>query len=63
MSELKPITRKEQFLAKAAGDPDAQDLEPITRTEHFLAKITGGGGGAMEPITSEEITEITDSIE
>lgn len=43
--ELKPITRTENFLAKAAGNPDAQDLEPITRTEHFLAKIAEGGGG------------------
>lgn len=55
--ELKPITRTENFLAKAAGDPDAQDLEPITRIEHFLQEIidNGGGGGAGLPaVTSAD---------
>lgn len=47
MSELNPITRKEMFLAAAAG----QDIElpkPITRKEMFLAKIAeqaNSGGG------------------
>lgn len=43
MNELNPITRKEMFLAAAAG----QDIElptPITRKEMFLAKIAAGGG-------------------
>lgn len=48
MSELNPITREEQFLAKAAGY-DVEPPKPITRTEMFLQKIsdrpgTGGGG-------------------
>lgn len=41
---LMPITRKEMFLAKAAG-MDVETPEPITREEMFLSKIQGGGGG------------------
>lgn len=41
---LTPITRKEMFLAKAAG-MDVETPEPITREEMFLSKITGGGSG------------------
>lgn len=41
---LTPITRKEKFLAKAAG-MDVETPEPITREEIFLAKIQGGSGG------------------
>lgn len=42
---LTPITRKEMFLAKAAG-MDVETPEPITREEMFLSKISGGDGGA-----------------
>lgn len=42
--QLEPITRKELFLAKAAG-MDVETPEPITREEMFLNMITGGGGG------------------
>lgn len=41
---LTPITRKEMFLAKAAG-MDVETPEPITREEMFLSKIQGGGSG------------------
>ena len=40
---LTPITRKEMFLAKAAGQ-DVKTPEPITREEMFLNRISGGGG-------------------
>lgn len=40
---LTPITRKEMFLAKAAGQ-NVITPTPITREEMFLSKITGGGG-------------------
>lgn len=40
---LTPITRKEMFLAKAAGQ-NIQTPTPITREEMFLSKITGDGG-------------------
>lgn len=45
---MKPLTRKEFFMAKAAGQT-VPDLEPITREEYFLNQIAesgGGGGGA-----------------
>lgn len=40
---LTPITRKEMFLAKAAGQ-NIETPTPITREEIFLSKISGGGG-------------------
>lgn len=42
--QLEPITRKEYFLAKAAG-MDVEAPEPITREEMFLSMISGGGTG------------------
>lgn len=42
--QLEPITRKEYFLAKAAG-MDVETPEPITREEMFLSMISGGGTG------------------
>lgn len=49
---LTPITRKEQFLSRAAGD-SGLELEPITREEHFLqAIIDSGGGGGGGSVTS-----------
>ena len=42
---MKPLTRKEIFLAKIAGEDI--DIEPLTREEVFLNQIaeSGGGGG------------------
>lgn len=48
--QLEPITRKELFLAKAAG-MDVETPEPITREEIFLSQISGGGGGTIEPLS------------
>lgn len=42
---IEPITRKEQFLAKAGGQ-QVGDLKPITREEMFLQKIAENGGGS-----------------
>ena len=49
---MKPLTRKEFFMAKAAGQT-VPDIEPITREEYFLNQIAengggGGGGGGCE---------------
>lgn len=54
---LTPITRKEQFYARIAGD-EGQVLAPITRTEHFLQRIIeagggGGGGGAVSSVNGK----------
>lgn len=59
MSELNPITREEQFLAKAAGY-DVEPPKPITRTEMFLQKIsdrpgTGGGGDVDLGVTGATV--------
>lgn len=45
--ELNPVTRKETFLAAAAGQ-DVTTPTPITREEVFLDAIakSGGGGGS-----------------
>lgn len=40
---MTPITRREMFMAKAAGE-DVPTLEPVTREEYFLSQISGGGG-------------------
>lgn len=49
--DISPVTRKEHFLARAAGDEDALELQPVTREEHLLQNIIdaieqGGGGGS-----------------
>ena len=41
---MKPITRKEMLMAKAAGQ-ETPDITPVTREEYFLSQISGGGGG------------------
>lgn len=46
---LTPITRKELFLAKAAGQ-DVKVPTPITREEWFLSRIGQGGGGGTPQI-------------
>ena len=45
--QLEPITRKEMFLAKAAG-MDIETPEPITREEMFISMISGGGGAGKK---------------
>lgn len=47
---MEPITRKEQFLAKAAGQ--AVDVpEPVTREEIFLQQIADAAGGGSQTST------------
>lgn len=55
MSEaLEPITRKEKFYSRIAGD-DTEVLEPITRKEKFYSRIAGDDTETPEPITREEM--------
>ena len=49
---MKPLTRKEFFMAKAAGQT-VPDLEPITREEYFLNQIAESGGGSGLPTIEE----------
>lgn len=44
MSDLEPITRREQFLAAIAGE-DVTPPDPITREEVYLQAILNNGGG------------------
>ena len=48
---MEPITRKEMFMAKAAGQ-NVNVPEPITREEKYLAAIAGSGGGAGEMVVT-----------
>lgn len=56
---MKPITRKEMLMAKAAGQT-VPDIEPITREEYFLNQIAesggGGGGGCTKVYPAEAVT-------
>ena len=48
-----PVTRKEHFLAKAAGE-SVNTPDPITREEMYLDAIasgSGGGGGDLPPVS------------
>ena len=36
---MKPITRKEIFMAAASGEFDGQLPEPLTREEYYLTKV------------------------
>lgn len=62
--KLTPITRKEMFLAKAAGQ-NIKTPEPITREEMFLSNISGGGTSGttderFKQLVERTITEISD---
>ena len=50
---MKPITRKEMLMSKAAGQ-EAPDITPVTREEIFLAKAAGMDVPELEPITRNE---------
>lgn len=51
--DIKPVTRKELFLAKAAG-MDVETPDPVTREEMYLSKISSGSGGV--PINNQDKT-------
>lgn len=56
-----PVTREEQYLAKAAG-MNVEIPKPITRTEKYLQAVansgggSGGGGAFILRPTAEELT-------
>lgn len=62
---ITPITRKENFLARAAGE-NGLELEPMTREEYYLNKIAeggggGGGGGAVSSVNGKTGTVVLDA--
>ena len=67
MKNLKPITREETMLAKAAGQ-DVPTLEPVTREEYFLSDVieaieSGGGGGGLPAVTSDDNGDVLTVVE
>lgn len=68
---MKPKTRLDNFLAKIAGDPEADtSMEPKSREEHYLNKIAensgSGSGGAsnaftmtLTPVNSDSMSAFT----
>lgn len=50
MEELTPVTRREVFLAKAAGQ-DVETPTPVTREEMYLKKIAENGGSSLPSVT------------
>ena len=54
---LTPVTRRETFLAKAAGQSVATP-DPITREELFLNKIASRGGGTTEILEVSSLSEL-----
>lgn len=60
----KPLTRREMYLAKAAGMETTLPEEDITREEIYLRAIAEGGGGGVTPeYVAEAIAEAKTDIE
>ena len=61
----KPLTRREVYLAKAAGQDVTLPEEDITREELYLRAIAegGGGGGVTPEYVAEAIAEAKADIE
>lgn len=65
--DIKPVTRKELFLAKAAG-MDVETPDPVTREEMYLSKISGSSSGGdeksqLDSLIDGSITEVTSNAE
>ena len=59
---MDPITRKEMFLAKAAGQ-NVTTPKPITREEMFLAKIAeNGGASSWNDLTDKPFGESENAV-
>ena len=71
MSDFKPRTRTEQFLAAATGDYTGELPKPITREQEYLAKLVAllsngsgsGGGGSVDLSDYVKKTEVAQAIE
>lgn len=56
--DIEPKTRREHFLARAAGDENALALQPKTREEHLLQNLIdaieeGGGSGSVTSVNGK----------
>ena len=61
----KPLTRRETYLAKAAGQAVTLPEEDLTREEQYLRAIAegGGGGGVTPEYVAEAIADAKEDIE
>lgn len=55
MSDNKPITREEMYLAKLTGDYTGEVQKPITRKERYLYKLCIDGIGASKEAIAEAV--------
>ena len=55
MSDNKPITREEMYLAKLTGDYTGEIPKPITRKERYLYKLCIDGIGASKENIAEAV--------
>jgi hypothetical protein len=55
MSDNKPITREEMYLAKLTGDYTGEAPRPITRKERYLYKLCIDGIGASKENIAEAV--------
>lgn len=55
MSDNKPITREEMYLAKLTGDYTGEVPKPITRKERYLYKLCTDGIGASKESIAEAV--------
>nr|DAP03394.1 MAG TPA: putative RNA 2'-phosphotransferase [Bacteriophage sp.] len=55
MSDNKPITREEMYLAKLTGDYTVKVPEPITRKERYLYKLCTDGIGTNKEAIAEAV--------
>ena len=55
MSDHKPITREEMYLAKLTGDYIWEVPKPITRKERYLYKLCIDGIGTSKEAVAEAV--------
>ena len=55
MSDNKPITREEMYLAKLTGDYTGEVPKPITRKERYLYKLCIDGIGTSKEAIAEAV--------
>lgn len=55
MSDNKPITREEMYLAKLTGDYTGEVPKPITRKERYLYKLYIDGIGTSKEAIAEAV--------
>lgn len=66
MSDFKPRTRTEQFLAAATGDYTGELPKPITREQEYLEKLVAllsNGSGSVDLSAYAKKEEVAQAIE